>query len=136
MGKEYKSVKCNFFERLFPSLAAAISFSAWILPHIGSGPQWGPLIEQNSELCQQNFWRSIFFVQNFLPADEQCSPHLQQIAIDFQLFLVAPIIVYYMGKNAIIGVGLFGALNAFSVAMRYSSALSERLSFVIFQGMK
>lgn len=133
------STKCNWhflFERLFPSLAAAISFSAWILPYIGSGPQWGRLIEQNSDLCQENFWKSIFFVQNFFPTQEQCSPHLQQIAIDFQLFLVAPLIVYCLEKNAVIGVGLYGALNAFSVAIRYSSALSERLSFVVFQGMK
>lgn len=117
-------------------MTAAISFSAWILPYIGNGPQWGSLIEQNSDLCQQHFWKNIFFVQNFFPAHEQCSPHLQQISIDFQLFLVVPIIVYSLEKNAIIGVGLFGAINAFSVAMRYSSALTERLSFVIFQGMK
>ncbi|XP_037029631.1 O-acyltransferase like protein-like [Bradysia coprophila] len=124
------------FIRLFPSMVAAISFSAWILPYLGSGPQWGPLIEENSDLCQESFWKSIFFVQNFFPAQEQCSPHLQQIAIDCQLFLIAPIIVYYLDRNAVVGFGLFGALNALSVAMRYSSALSERLSFVIFQGMK
>lgn len=117
-------------------MVAAISFSAWILPYIGNGPQWGPLIEENSNLCQQSFWKNIFFVQNFFPVQEQCSPHLQQIAIDCQLFLVAPIVVYYLKKNAIVGFGLFGSLNAFSVAMRYSSALSERLSFVVFQGMK
>ncbi|KAJ6640290.1 Nose resistant to fluoxetine protein 6, partial [Pseudolycoriella hygida] len=124
------------FIRLFPSLVAAISFSAWILPYIGSGPQWGPLIEQNSELCQQNLWKNIFFLQNFFPAHEQCSPHLQQICIEFQLFLLAPLLVYLMEKNSIVGVGLFAALSAFSVGMRYSSALSERLSFVVFQGMK
>lgn len=103
---------------------------------MGTGPQWGPLIDQNSQLCQESFWKNIFFVQNFFPADEQCSPHLQQIAIEFQLFLLAPVIVYLIDSNVVIGVGLFGALSAFSTAMRYSSALSERLSFVIFQGMK
>lgn len=117
-------------------MVAAILFTAWILPYIGNGPQWGPLIEQNAEMCRESLWKNIFFLQNFFPATEQCSPHLQQIAIDFQLFLVAPIIVYYLESNGVIGFGLFGALSAMSVAMRYSSALSERLSFVIFQGMK
>lgn len=123
-------------KRLFPSLTAAILFSAWILPYIGSGPQWGPLIEQNSDVCQESVWKNIFFLQNFFPVEEQCSPHLQQIAIDFQLFILAPIIVYYLESNAVIGFGLFGALSAFSVGLRYSNALSERLSFVVFQGMK
>lgn len=117
-------------------MSTAIFFSAWILPYVGTGPQWGPLIEQNSDLCQQSFWKNILFLQNFSPTHEQCSPHLQQMAIDFQLYLVAPILVYLMETNAIIGVGLFGAVNAFSIGMRYTSALSERLSFVIFQGMK
>lgn len=115
---------------------AIVLFSSWIFPHIGSGPQWGQLIEQNSELCQQNFFKNIFYIQNWFSFKDQCAPQLQQLAIDFQLFLIAPLIVWLFQSNVVVGFGVFGLINAFSAAMRYSETINERMSFVVFHGMK
>lgn len=125
-----------FHFRLTPSLVAIVLFSSWIFPHIGSGPQWGQLIEQNSELCQQNFFKNIFYIQNWFSFKDQCAPQLQQLAIDFQLFLIAPLIVWLFQSNVVVGFGVFGLINAFSAAMRYSETINERMSFVVFHGMK
>lgn len=122
--------------RLTPSLVATVLFSSWIFPYIGSGPQWGQLIQQNSELCQQNFFKNIFYIQNWFSFKDQCAPQLQQLAIDFQLFLAAPVIVWLFQSNVVLGFGAFGLINAFSAAMRYSETISERMSFVVFHGMK
>lgn len=122
--------------RLAPSLIAAILFSAWIFPHLNSGPQWGDLIEKNAELCQENFWKNIFFLQNWFSFKEQCAPQLQQVAIDVQLFIISPVIVWLLHKNVVVGFGVFGVINAFSAAMRYSGTINERLSIVVFHGMK
>lgn len=124
------------FIRLTPSFLAVILFTAWIWPHVGSGPQWGNLVVQNSKLCQENFWTNLLYLQNWLPFHEQCVPHLQQLSVDVQLFLLAPLFVWLFQNNVVVGVGAFGIVHAFSAAIRYSGTITERLSYIVFHGMK
>lgn len=122
--------------RLLPSVLALVLFSAWIFPHLGSGPQWQQLVVQNAERCQTRLWSHFLFLQNWLPADEQCAPQLQHLAVDMQLYGLAPLIIWLLNRDATWGFGAFGVLNAFSAAIRHSSTISERLSTVVFHGMK
>lgn len=122
--------------RLLPSFLGAILFNAWVLPHLGNGPLWGHLVENNAEVCQSGMWPNVLFVQNWWPFRHQCAPHLLQLAVDVQLFVLAPILVWLFQNNVVVGVGVFGVLHAFSAAMRYSQTISERLSYIVFHGMK
>lgn len=122
--------------RLLPSVLAVVLFSGWIWPHLGSGPQWPQLVERNAQLCRETAWPHLLFVQNFVPAHEQCAPHLSHVAVDMQLFVLAPAIIWLLEWNVAAGFGVFGVLTAFSVGVRFARTVSERLSVVVFHGMK
>lgn len=122
--------------RLLPSVFALVLFTAWIFPNLGSGPQWQQLVVQNAEKCQGRLWPHLFFLQNWFPVEEQCAAQLQHLAVDMQLYGLAPIIIWLLNRDATWGFGVFGVLNAFSAAIRHSSTISERLSTVVFHGMK
>lgn len=124
--------------RLLPAVLAVALFSGWIWPHLGTGPQWEQLIGRNAELCREPaaLWRYLLFVQNWWPVEDQCAPHLSHIAVDMQLFVLAPAIVWLLERNAVAGFGVFGVLNGFSVGVRFARTVAERLSVVVFQGMK
>lgn len=124
--------------RLLPAGLAVVLFSGWIWPHLDAGPQWSQLVGRNAELCREPaaLWRHVFFVQNWWPAEEQCAPHLAHVALDMQLFVVAPAIVWLLERDAAWGFGVFGVLNGFAVGVRFARTVAERLSVVVFQGMK
>lgn len=129
--------------RLLPSVLAVVLFTGWIWPHLGGwggtmGPQWPQLVERNAKLCQRPaaLWSHVLFVQNWLPAHEQCAPHLAHIAVDMQLFVLAPAIVWLLDRNVAAGFGVFGVLNGFAVGVRFARTIGERLSVVVFHGMK
>lgn len=56
--------------RLTPAVVAVLLWYAWISDKIGEGPMWGTAVTQNAELCQQNMWKNIFYIQNFFPFEE------------------------------------------------------------------
>lgn len=123
--------------RLLPAVLAVVLFTGWIWPHLGAGPQWSQLVGRNAELCRSSAgWSHLLFVQNLLPAHEQCAPHLAHIAVDMQLFVLAPAIVWLLDRNVAVGFGVFGVLNAFAVGVRFARTVNERLSVVVFHGMK
>uniref|UniRef100_A0A1B0CB44 Acyltransferase 3 domain-containing protein n=2 Tax=Lutzomyia longipalpis TaxID=7200 RepID=A0A1B0CB44_LUTLO len=122
--------------RLLPLLALSTLFTAWIWPHLGSGPLWGDIIEENSDICQESFWKNFLFINNWGDIEESCSPHTTQLAIEFQLFLLSPLVIWLMYRSPVMGLGLFGLLHAFSAATRFSDTQQNRLSPWIFHGMK
>jgi hypothetical protein len=58
------------------------------------------------------------------------------MAIDMQLFLITPILIWLIFKYPIYGLGMYGILHSLSAASRFSSTIDNRLSVVIFHGMK
>lgn len=58
------------FYSYLPTLYAVLFFQTWILPYFGSGPFWGSLVMQNSEICESQMWRNIFSVQNAIDFEE------------------------------------------------------------------
>ncbi|XP_055681925.1 uncharacterized protein LOC129789281 isoform X2 [Lutzomyia longipalpis] len=122
--------------RLLPLLALSTLFTAWIWPHLGSGPLWGDIIEENSDICQESSWKNFLFINNWGDIEKSCSPHTTQLAIEFQLFLLSPLVIWLMYRSPVMGLGLFGLLHAFSAATRFSDTQQNRLSPWIFHGMK
>lgn len=122
--------------RLLPTLLAVLLFYAYIWEHIGNGPQWGDVIVKNSHICKRNMWKNLLFIQNWQPVEDICATHTYQLAIDMQLFLVTPFIVWLFYKNVMVGLGAYGILHGFSTGARFTSVADDRLSFVLFHGMK
>lgn len=61
------------FRRLSPALLAVVFWYAFVMEHMGSGPQWNSVITPNAELCKHNAWTNLLYVQNFFPFEEMVS---------------------------------------------------------------
>lgn len=115
--------------RIVPSLAVMIVFSTHIMQHIGSGPLYKFLIQHEAELCSKFWWRNLLFINNWFGVRQMCGFHTQHIAIDFQLFLVAPLIVSIIYRWPVKGLKLLlfiaSALSLVKCYVAYQRNLSE-----------
>lgn len=58
-----------FFSRYFrmlPSLIMVILLNATILTRLGDGPFWRHLTEAERVFCRTNWWKNVFFINNYL----------------------------------------------------------------------
>jgi peptidoglycan/LPS O-acetylase OafA/YrhL len=90
--------------RILPLYATTMGLYTLIAPHLGSGPfwhQWLALLKP----CHDYGWTNFLFVNNFWPPDTPttatCFYHSWYIAVDLQLFAVAPLFVFWFQKNAL-----------------------------------
>ncbi|KAI5700102.1 hypothetical protein M8J75_014303 [Diaphorina citri] len=51
--------------RLLPTLGALILFCTFILPFLGSGPQWNLVVSHHATICKQYWWRNMMFIHNY-----------------------------------------------------------------------
>lgn len=140
------------FLRLALPLVVVLLFYAFVWEHLGTGPQWSAVVDQNANLCKSSMWKNLLFIQNFYPFEDmvrimtsstfpnlmqlQCATHTYHLAIDIQLFILAPFLVWLIYKYPTYGLGLYGILHSLSTAARFSSTVDNRLSVVVFHGMK
>ncbi|CAG9802744.1 unnamed protein product [Chironomus riparius] len=129
-----KKVLGRYLRLLLP-LTFVLLFYAFIFESIGTGPQWN-LITKNAQLCQQNMWKNVLFIQNFYPFEEMCVPQSYHLAVDLQLFILTPLLVWLIYKNPTYGFGIYGIIHTLSAGARFSTAVDFRLSTVVFHGMK
>jgi len=74
----WKEVAGRYF-RVVPPMAALIIFGTFILPILGSGPQWNMLITEQSLLCKQNWWRNFLMIHNWFGFENICMTHTHHI---------------------------------------------------------
>ncbi|KAF0291507.1 Nose resistant to fluoxetine protein 6 [Amphibalanus amphitrite] len=81
--------------RLTPLYAAVIWFTATLLRHIGSGTfTTVNFAAFGITGCQESWWHNLLYINNFFPNDETvCIDQSWYLALDMQLFLVAPLLV-------------------------------------------
>ncbi|XP_077256393.1 uncharacterized protein LOC143894156 [Temnothorax americanus] len=129
---------CRFvarFIRLSPALLAVVFWYAFVMEHIGSGPQWNSVVAANAELCKNNAWTNLLYVQNFFPFEEMCATHTYQLALDMQLSLLAPILVFFLQYKLLVGILLMAFLILLSATLRYIATMNNYLSLVIYHGI-
>ncbi|XP_045478918.1 nose resistant to fluoxetine protein 6-like isoform X2 [Harmonia axyridis] len=83
--------------RLTPALAALVLVVATVYPYLGNGPHWSD-VRANQKMCQDVWWATIFYFQNYLGQNEICAGHSWYLAVDMQLYLLSPIILYLLRK--------------------------------------
>lgn len=59
--------------RLVLPLTVVLLFYAFIWEHLGIGPQWSSVVDKNADLCKDNMWKNLLFIQNFYPIEEMVS---------------------------------------------------------------
>ncbi|XP_062135235.1 nose resistant to fluoxetine protein 6 [Drosophila sulfurigaster albostrigata] len=90
-----------FFTRYFrmlPSLVMLILCNATILSRLGDGPFWRHLTEAERIFCRSNWWKNVFFVNNYL-LEESCAQQTWYMGADMQLFELFLILIIIMKKH-------------------------------------
>ncbi|XP_019761705.1 nose resistant to fluoxetine protein 6 isoform X2 [Dendroctonus ponderosae] len=113
------------FFRLWPTLLATILLYTHILKYLGDGPIW-PLIAHKTALtCRYSGWATAMFVTNFVKFQHQCIEPSWYLAVDCQLYCLAPallLLFYKSPKSAclsLIGLWAWSAGHAYNTTVRY-----------------
>ncbi|XP_031623576.1 nose resistant to fluoxetine protein 6-like [Contarinia nasturtii] len=80
--------------RLTPLLAISLLISVSLYRFGEIGPLWTAMIEMNKKQCENYWWSTLLYVQNYVNPEELCFGHSWYLSVDMQLFLISPAIVY------------------------------------------
>uniref|UniRef100_A0A1I8Q534 Nose resistant-to-fluoxetine protein N-terminal domain-containing protein n=1 Tax=Stomoxys calcitrans TaxID=35570 RepID=A0A1I8Q534_STOCA len=120
--------------RIVPPLAALILFCTFILPMMGSGPQWNLVVGHHADICKQNWWRNLLFIHNYFGFGNMCLTHTHHLGIDTQLFTVAPLMIFTLWKWPRRGAMALMALALIATIGRYYVTVLYELSNYIYFG--
>lgn len=127
-----KEIAARYF-RVMPPMAALMFFGTFILPLLGSGPQWNMLITNQSELCKQTWWRNLLMIHNWFGFENICMTHTHHVGTDFGLFLTAPFVVMFLFKRPREGSAAIFILALLSTIARfYTTYVREITVYVLF----
>ncbi|XP_045764133.1 nose resistant to fluoxetine protein 6 [Maniola jurtina] len=80
--------------RVTPAYSIVILFYMTWLPKIGEGPLWDGRLQLEQERCMEVWWANILYVNNYISTDKLCMFQSWYLAVDTQLFFVAPFFIY------------------------------------------
>ncbi|XP_076359699.1 nose resistant to fluoxetine protein 6-like [Tachypleus tridentatus] len=80
--------------RMTPLMMAIIAFSAVLLRYVGEGPAWLDTIIMYDTWCKKNWWLNALYLHNFINTNNMCLSHTWYSAVDFQLYIISPLIIY------------------------------------------
>ncbi|KAF2900220.1 hypothetical protein ILUMI_05972 [Ignelater luminosus] len=102
--------------RLTPLIAVIVGIYLTILKHFGSGPIWPNTIDFHLiTSCEQNWWRTLLYIQNFgLIVEEICIGQTWYLGVDFQLFLISPLLLLPLKKWPKVTLIMIGFLSVCS----------------------
>lgn len=66
----------------------------------------------------------------------QCLTHTHQLAIDFQLFMMAIPLMYLLRKSKAIGLIIIAAIMSVSTLLRYQMVKNHNLATIVYFGSK
>lgn len=123
------------FIRLTPALFALVLFYAYVMEHLGTGPQWNIAMKRNADICKENLWKNILYIQTFYPFEQMCATHTHHLALDMQLSLLSPMLVTLLWQWRIFGIAVLLCFYTLSAALRYFIILHNQLTLIIYHGV-
>ncbi|XP_022242069.1 O-acyltransferase like protein-like [Limulus polyphemus] len=85
--------------RMTPLMMIIIVFSAVLLRYLVGGPECLDTIQMYDSWCKKNWWLNALYLQNFINTDNMCLSHSWYTAVDFQFYLVSPLIIYPLYRD-------------------------------------
>jgi peptidoglycan/LPS O-acetylase OafA/YrhL len=123
--------------RILPLYVMLLGVWVCVAPHLGGGPfwhQWDALLQP----CRDYGWTNLLFVNNFFPLDlantQTCFYHSWYLAVDVQLFVLAPLLVYLYQQHPKVGKATTLALMGTSMAVTCYLAYTRKWSLNTFDG--
>ena len=116
--------------RLIPPYMMIFLLYIFVVPYIGSGPLWTTKnFPMKNEDCHNYWWAYLLLVNNLVPNGKgtRCLGYFWYVSNDFQLFLIAPLLIVPLYLSPSIGFGiLFGVLVASSCILGFNIANTYR----------
>ncbi|KAG7306514.1 hypothetical protein JYU34_009154 [Plutella xylostella] len=102
----------NRYLRMLPILAAAVLLQAsWMLRAL-DGANW-QLEGLQVQTCRRFWWAALLHIQNWYNPQQECLPHTWYLAVDFQLHILSPLVLFWLLAGRRTGwASLAGALLA------------------------
>lgn len=143
IGRLQKGLKINVWKeiagryfRIMPPLAAAMIYMTFILPHLGSGPQWNMLITYQADLCKKTWWRNFLMIQNWFGFENICLTNTHHVGTDFELFIVSIFLTIYLFKSPRNGSILLFVLAAASTIGNFVMTYIARVNSYVLYGVE
>lgn len=130
-----KEIAGRYF-RIMPPLAATMVFMMYILPHLGSGPQWNMLITYQADLCKRTWWRNVLMIQNWFGFENICVTNTHHVGTDFELFLVSIFLTIYLYKSPRNGTALLLFLATASTIGNFVMTYIKRVNSYVLYGVE
>ncbi|XP_053696128.1 O-acyltransferase like protein-like [Sabethes cyaneus] len=120
--------------RIIPPLGALILFCTFVLPFLGSGPQWNLVVTNHGDICKEFWWRNMLFIHNYFGFKNMCLTHTHHIGIDTELFFVSPLFIWLIWKWPKKGAAALIILALISTVHRFYITYKLRLSNYVYFG--
>ena len=123
--------------RILPLYVMTLGFWTQVAPQLGSGPfwyQWDFFLAP----CRSYGWTNLLFINNFIPWDvpnvATCFYHSWYLAVDMQLFVIAPLLVFWYQRHRRGGMIATATLMALSILTTLVLAHERKWSANTFDG--
>lgn len=127
-----KELAIRYF-RVMPPVAALMIFGTFILPLMGSGPQWPMLIDDQVEICKKNWWRNFLMIHNWFGFENICMTHTHHVGTDFALFVVGIILVTFLYRHPRRTTQLIIVLSALSTVATFYVVYKREITVYVLQ---
>ncbi|XP_026822096.1 nose resistant to fluoxetine protein 6-like [Rhopalosiphum maidis] len=115
----FKVLVFKYF-RLTPVYAVIIFFFATLQYKMGSGPLWEAFIGTDKKNCQQTWWLSLLYLNNYVATDKTCGYHTWFMPCEFHFTIIGILLGYALHKKPKIGMYLTSLLMAVSIAVPFA----------------
>ncbi|XP_039751373.1 nose resistant to fluoxetine protein 6-like [Pararge aegeria] len=128
----------NRLLRMFPLLAAVVLYEASFSNRVADGPLWNRFMVNNAHKCRTFWWTTLLHLQNFINPQQACVGVTWYLAIDVQLHILSPIVLYWvLGRSkasawTALTTAVFSSLAASTIYIFLSEPLKETLNNYIY----
>lgn len=127
-----KEIVVRYF-RVMPPVAALIIFGTFIFPLLGSGPRWPMLVDDQVEICKQNWWMNFLMIHNWFGFENICMTHTHHVGTDFALFVLGTILVTFLHRHPKRTTQLIVALSLISTIARFYVVYTREMTVYVLQ---
>lgn len=118
--------------RVMPNIIATMLVTVYLIPKFAFRTQLTHLvIETPANLCKSYGWRNLLMIHNWFNFEDMCNLHTHHVGSDFELFLIAPILVTILWKSPRRGVLLITVLGALATVARFYVTYTKHLMYYV-----
>ncbi|KAJ8667289.1 hypothetical protein QAD02_008951 [Eretmocerus hayati] len=116
------------FWRLTPVYFFIVLFHAYILPHVGSGPLWSSIIDQQADNCASTWWAHLLYLNTYRTMDRLCIFQSWYLSVDFHCYVLSIFLIHEFWKRPRwIGYSLLTLVTFISVLIPFVITFKNRL---------